>query len=220
MGVLFLLVFMRLSFRLIFVLALAVLAAFVVKAQFAAQEQRAVGRVGQLFDPNRSMASRTSGRINLAMGGWYMFRSNPLGVGTGGFAANYAQLGNLQGLGRFKEGHEMQAHSEWIKVLSENGIPGTILLAAFVGSFAVSGWALREKGLFPLGLLVTGALGVGFFSREFQDEALHLLIAGTMTLFQRASAAQARRAASRQLSHRSKGRALEKRPSGHLLQTG
>jgi O-antigen ligase len=195
MGVVFLLVLMRLSFRLTFVLAAVIVLAVVVKAQFVAQEERAVGRVGLLFDKNRSLTSRTSGRINLAMGGWYIFRANPFGVGTGGFAANYAQLGNREGLGRFKEGQEMQAHSEWVKILSENGVPGTILLGVFVVSFAASGWARREQGLFPLGLLVTGSLAIGFFSREFQDEALHFVIAGTMTLFQRASDAQARRKA-------------------------
>ena len=190
-AVLFLLARLRLSFRLTLLLAAAVLAGFIVKAHFVEQEERAAGRVGMLFDANRSLGNRTSGRINLAMGGWYIFQSNPLGVGTGGFASNYARLGNLQGLGRFREGQEMQAHSEWVKILTENGILGAILLGAFVLSFAATGWTLRRQGLFPVGLVVTATLAVGFFSREFQDEAVHLLVAGVMTLFQRASIARA-----------------------------
>lgn len=192
-GVLFLLAWMRLSLRLVLLVAAVLLVGFVAAIRFGAQEERTVGRLETLFDPSKSITTRTSGRFNLAVGGWYIFKSNPLGVGTGGFAANYAHLGNREGLGRFKEGKEMAAHSEWVKILAENGIPGAVLLGLFVVSFAASGWSRRQQGLFPLGILVTVTLGVGFLSRELQDESLRLLVAGVMTLFQRSSAVRGSR---------------------------
>jgi hypothetical protein len=149
-GVIFLLAWMRLSLRLTFLLAAVLLVGLIVTTQFGAREERAIGRVRLLFDPQVSIGSRTSGRINLAVGGWYIFRSNPLGVGTGGFGSSYARLGNRQGLSRFKEGVEMQAHAEWVKILVENGIPGAVLLGAFVVSFAATGWNRRWQGLFPM----------------------------------------------------------------------
>jgi hypothetical protein len=179
-GLLFILVSIkRATHRLIFVGA-AVLIATIAVSAFDDMETSSLHRISKMLDPNQSATSRTSGRYDLAIAGWYMANQAPLGVGTGGFAPTWAALGFVPGLSNFKRGQEFQAHSAWIKVLSENGWPGLLLLTAYVGSFAFYGFKLRREaaGSLSLGLLVTTALTVAFLSTEFQGKAVWILVAG------------------------------------------
>lgn len=164
-------------------LVAAALVAIAIAGQFVGQESQAVSRLAKLFDSERSMTSRTSGRWDLALGGWRIVLDEPLGVGTGGFSKAWATLPNLRGISPF-EGARRQAHSGWIKVLAENGVPGILLFTAFVLSFAVLGWRRRNAEMFLPGLLVTLVLSVAFLADEFQNKGLWYL-AGAIILFTR-----------------------------------
>ncbi len=163
----------------IFAGVVAVIGTLVVFAAFGEQQEFALHRVEKLFDTSRALDSRTSGRSDLVIAGWRIFRENPFGVGTGGFGPAYATLVDHD-IGF--TGHEKGAHSAWVKTLAENGVLGTLVLAAYVGSFAVLGWRRRRMGFFPLGLLVTLVIGSAFFSREFQSKGLWLMAAGFLAV--------------------------------------
>lgn len=170
------------------IVATAVLVAMVVASQFISEESLAVHRLDKLFDSRYSMTGRTSGRSDLALGGWYIFREHPLlGVGTGGFGYSWMNLKTLEGISGFKEAEYAPAHSGWIKILAENGIPGFLILLAFVLSFAAIGWKRRREGLFAVGLLVTVGLSIAFLADEFQQKGLWFLAAAVMTVFLRTS---------------------------------
>jgi O-antigen ligase/polysaccharide polymerase Wzy-like membrane protein len=155
-----------------------------VATQFSQLQVIALHRVDKLLDSHYSLTARTSGRYDLALGAVYLFRSEPLGVGTGGFAVRWRDLGNVPGLSRFKRGREVPAHSAWTKTLAENGIPGFALLAMYVMSFAFVGMHEPERSRRMLGVLVTVVLAVAFLSTEFQGKGLWLLAAGVTTLLQ------------------------------------
>ena len=163
---------------------------------FGNLQDAAVRRVTRLIDPSVPLVSRTSGRSDLALGGWYIFSAHPFGVGTGGFAAAWAELRNREGLSRFEEGAKFQAHAGWIKTLAENGAPGIVLLASFVISFAIAGLRADQPHLRLIGFLASAVLGSAWISMEFQSKGLWLLAAGTMALLggavPRAGAAQMR----------------------------
>jgi hypothetical protein len=194
--VLFILYQLRTSRRFVPVLGVAILVFFGVISQFLQEETWALRRINALLDEERSLSSRTSGRSDLALGGWYIFQEHPLGVGTGGFGNAWAMLNRREGLSDFREGARTSAHSAWIRVLAENGIPGILVLGAFVSSFAVIGWRRRAHGAFALGLLVTFSLAVAFLAHEFQGKGLWFLTAGAMTLFRRIPAGTERSAPS------------------------
>jgi hypothetical protein len=142
----------------------------------------AVHRLSKLFNEERSLADRTSGRSELALSGFHLFLDHPLGVGTGGFRDSFADLRvnvAMRGLGR-------NAHSAWIMVLAENGILGLIAFLSYILSFALLGWSRREERLLGLGLLVTVVLAVSFLSREFQGKGPWLLAAGAAVILHRA----------------------------------
>jgi hypothetical protein len=148
---------------------------------FSDLQQHALHRIGKLLDSDRSAMSRTSGRSELAIGGWIMFSRHPLGVGTGGFSENWAELGYADGLSGFRVGEEFQAHSGWVKVLAENGLPGALLFGAYVASFALVGFRRREPGQRSLGLMATATLAVAFISTEFQGKGFWFFAAGAST---------------------------------------
>jgi O-antigen ligase len=75
----------------------------------------------------------------------------------------------------------MQAHSAWVKTLTENGIPGVVLLIAYVFSFAAIG--IRRGGRAKaLGFLTTAVLIVAFTWTEFANKGLWLLVSATTVL--------------------------------------
>jgi O-antigen ligase len=131
-------------------------------------------RVTKLFDDERSMENRTSGRNELMAAGLYLFQNHPLGVGTGGFGNEFegVHLVDLSFSGR-----DVNAHSAWIKILAENGLPGIILLAAYVLSFAAVRGTDGADPARSLGLLVAIVLAAAFVTREFQSKSIWLLTA-------------------------------------------
>lgn len=160
-------------------------------SQFTDLQERSMHRVSKLFDSEYSMASRTSGRYDLMIGGWRIFRQYPLGVGTGGFPHAWAHLRDRRGLSDFVKGREFNCHSGWMKALTENGIPGFILFASYVGSFAIVGWNRRGNGLFKLGLLATCILSLAFIATEFQVKGTWFFASAiTVLLLQRDSVHQ------------------------------
>ncbi len=167
-----------------------VIVSLVVIAHFGKLEATAVHRVMKLFGMEEpvegvyTMSGRTSGRSDLALGGWYIFEEHPLGVGTGGFRIAWRDLDRHDDMGSYGRGEEKEAHSAWIKTLAENGFPGAILLAVYVFSFAVAGLRCRVPNLRRLGLLTSFALAVAFLSTEFQGKGLWLLAAAATAFLQ------------------------------------
>ncbi|HET7564455.1 MAG TPA: O-antigen ligase family protein [Gemmatimonadaceae bacterium] len=166
------------------VLGLAVIVALVTFAEFPALREHTFHRVDKLLDPSYSMAQRTSGRSDLVLGAWEIFREHPLGVGTGGFSVAWAELGQHAGTSGFGRWEEKQAHSGWAKTLAENGLLGVLLLASFVGSYLAIGVRLRTRYAFLFGALVSTVLAAAFVSTEFQSKGLWMLAAGAATLLQ------------------------------------
>jgi O-antigen ligase len=104
---------------------------------------------------------------------------NPLGYGTGSFQKESGHTEFLLG-GR-------PAHSAWVKTLAENGLPGVLLLMAYIASFAIVGWHKRGQGLLLVGLFVTITMAVTFFSKEFEGIGIWFLAAwGMVTLHKEA----------------------------------
>jgi O-antigen ligase len=149
---------------------------------FGTQNERAFKRFDKMFNSSESLVGRTSGRSDLALGGWYLFLENPFGVGTGGFSTAWAKMGYRESLTGFSYGLNKEAHSGWIKILVENGFIGFFVILAFVASFATVGWRKKRSGLFPLGLFMTVVLGLAWISTEFASKGLWFLIAGATAL--------------------------------------
>lgn len=165
--------------------------ALVAAAHFSKLQERTVHRLTKLFTTehavagNYTLAGRTSGRSDLAIGGWYIFQNHPLGVGTGGFADSWAELGKHYSL-VYRRGEKAPAHSGWVKTMVENGIPGLILLFAYVSSFGLVGMRQRNWDLWRLGMVTSVAIAAGLLATEFQTKGLWLLAAGAMAFLQRA----------------------------------
>ena len=138
-----------------------------------------------LLDPNVTLTDRTSGRADLMLAGWYMFRDHPLGIGTGGFATAWSGLSVAERISGWGLESLKPAHAGWIKILVENGVPGILFFGAFLCSFAVAGWRSRVRGLLPLGLLASLVLGLGFLTTEYQSKGLWFIAAGVMILLRR-----------------------------------
>jgi O-antigen ligase len=162
-----------------------VLVGLLILPQFGKLEEKTFYRMNKLFDTSHSAAGRTSGRADLAIGGWRIFLEHPLGVGTGAYADYWAKLDNREGLSGFARGKSFPSHSGWIKVLVENGVVGILLFAAFAISFAIVGCRRKSWRLFTIGLLTTSVLCVALIATEFQSRGLWLLVAGAITLLHR-----------------------------------
>lgn len=170
-------------------LAVVMLVVIAVPVGFSEYYERAVARFERLVDPEVGATTRTSGRYDLAVGGWHIFLDNPFGVGTGGFRSAWARLGNLGGRLGFERraGLETPAHSGWIRILAENGVVGFLVFAAYVASFAFVGFqrSRHSRDLLLLGGLTSVALAVAFASTEFTAKGLWFLAAGVTVLLQR-----------------------------------
>ncbi|HVN56632.1 MAG TPA: O-antigen ligase family protein [Anaerolineaceae bacterium] len=161
----------------VLLVGMVVIGALFVSSQYLEEQTHTLERVQRLFNPNLSLASRTSQRSDLASGGIQLFLENPLGVGTGSFESEFA---NIDIYSRIKP-----AHSAWVKVLAENGVLGIFLMVAFLLSFVVVGWKKRKEDLFLIGLLVGLSFAVVFISKEFQGKGLWFLAAGGIFLLHR-----------------------------------
>lgn len=172
----------NLSRRFNYIIA-AVLLAVAISTLFADLQENSLHRFEMFVDSERSLTNKTSRRSDLVIVGWHLFLENPFGVGTGGYAT-------FSGMGA--------AHSAWMKILAENGVPGIILFASYVFSFAVIGWFRRREEVFSLGLLGTTALSVAFLSNEFQGKGLWFFATGvTVLLHHKAIVTQMRKATQR-----------------------
>jgi len=170
--------------RIVFLL-LGALLVFSLNSQFTEFQANTIRRFGILLDPAFTLAQRTSGRGDLALGGWHIFLEHPFGVGTGGFAPVWANLGDLSGLLTYRGvGSEVPQHSAWVKTLAENGIPGIVLMIGYVFSFVFIGFRRQAKYLRIIGLMVTTILTLVFLSTNFQGKGIWLLAAGAMVLLQ------------------------------------
>lgn len=158
------------------------LVAMVISSVFTDLQMKMVERLTYLVNPNQALVYRTSGRSDLVIAGWYIFREHPFGVGTGGFASSWLALGSADGLSGWGRGTAKDPHAGWIMVLANNGAPGVILLAGFAASFAVAGWRRRARGLLLIGVLGTAGLSLGLLTTEFQNKGLWFLLAGTAVL--------------------------------------
>ncbi len=170
-------------------LALAVLLLFAILTSFVDLRSKALTRLGELLDPSLALEDRTSGRSDLMIAAWHLFRENPFGVGTGNFNQAFAGLGSLEGELTFRTaiGRSFGAHSGWMKTLAENGIAGFLLLVSYVLSFTVVGWrkSKRDPSTLALGFLVTGSFSLALISTTLGWRGLWFLAAGVMTLLHR-----------------------------------
>lgn len=164
--------------RRIYFTAFVALVSVVVLSQFPQFQERALSRVDETFDSTRSSADRTNNRSELAFAGWRVFVANPMGVGTGGFSRAQADLG----LFAWSRTQDFSAHSGWVRILAENGVPGIVALTGYVFSFALVGWRQRHRGMLKLGLLVTAAFAILLVSYEFDQKAMWLLGAAATTI--------------------------------------
>jgi O-antigen ligase len=150
--------------------------------QFPALAHRSMERLALTFDQSRSIKVRSSARSEIARGGWELFRMHPiLGVGTGGFARERAALGRV-GTRFYRPGTARSAHSGWVRVIAENGLPGALLLAGFVASFAWVGRRLADRRLRLLAYAASATLCLGLIATEFSSKELWFFAAGSMVL--------------------------------------
>ena len=140
-----------------------------------------------LLDSRTDIADRTSHRSDLARGGWYILRTHPFGVGTGGFTSAWRELGPREGVRVPYRYHRLQAHAVWIKLMAENGIPGIMLAGSFVLSFAVTGMRRRNRNAQLIGLLASAAIGLSFISTEYQNKGIWFLAAAAIAMLGRTS---------------------------------
>lgn len=171
--------------RLLCVSTIVILGTFSV-VQFPDRWRFAVDRLNLLMDRDESVARRTSGRSDLYIAGVRMFRTHPMGVGTGSFQTAWGELENTEGL-RLSTHRPKSAHSGWVKILAENGLFGIIVFACFVGSFAYLGWQHSSDGHFLFGVTVSLLLCIAFLSEEFGRRGLMLLAAGAIAILNTSS---------------------------------
>ncbi len=155
-------------------IALAILVGLWVSTQFVEQQSYTISRIQLLFDPTLSSTKRTSKRSNLAEAGIALFQANPLGIGTGSFREESSSTTFISG--------DRPAHSAWIKTLAENGVPGIILMVAFIGAFAIEGFRKHQEGKILFGLFIAIVFASAFIAKEFRGKSLWFLAAGGIVL--------------------------------------
>jgi len=167
-------------------LCLGGLACLFLISQFSELSEKSLERVQLLFNSSKSARVRTSGRWDLALGGYYIVRDHPLGVGTGGFARAWSELGRREGMSNFHQGVEFAAHSGWVKITAENGLPGLLLLLSYALSFMIVGRRSPYPVVRKMGTVATFVLLASWLSAEFDSKALWLFCAGATALLQAA----------------------------------
>ena len=145
-----------------------------VTANFVDQQAYMVSRIQMMFDPTIPEAKRTSKRSVIAEAGLQIFKENTFGIGTGSFERE-AERANLLASSR-------PAHSAWIKVLAENGVPGIVLMVLFIGSFAIVGFRRPQEGRLLFALFITLTLVSAFIAKEFRGKSLWFLVAGGIAM--------------------------------------
>jgi O-antigen ligase len=140
-----------------------------ISTQFIEQQVTTINRIQLLFNQNETESKRTSKRSELMKAGLELFQKNPMGIGTGSFREESAQTSYIN--------NNRPAHSAWIKVLVENGIPGILILSGFILSFAYNGFKKRHEGKLLLGVFIAAVFAAAFVAKEFQEKSLWFLAA-------------------------------------------
>jgi hypothetical protein len=89
-------------------------------------------------------------------------------------------------MSNFHQGKEFAAHSGWVKIMAENGIPGLLLLLAYALSFLIVGRRSPYPIVRKMGTLVSVVLLASWISAEFDSKGLWLFCAGATVLLQAA----------------------------------
>jgi hypothetical protein len=152
----------------------AAAAVLVLVTQVTATQSTTLRRIEKLFDSEQTIESRTSGRTTLIRNGLEVFHDHPGGIGTGGFRAATAVVVNA-------DPQDRDAHAAWVKILTENGVVGGALLAAYVLSFALAGRRAGRRGAW-LGIATATVLAAGFTTSEFGSKGLWVLPAAATVL--------------------------------------
>ncbi len=155
-------------------IALTFLGAAWFSTLFFEQQSFMISRIQLLFDPTQTETKRTSKRSALAEAGLAIFRQNPLGIGTGSFREEASNTNLISG--------NRPAHSAWIKTLAENGVPGILLMALFIGSFAIVGLKKHQEGKLLFGLFIAIVFASAFVAKEFRGKSLWFLAASGIVL--------------------------------------
>lgn len=146
---------------------IAILIGVWISINFAEQRVYTISRIQLLFDPSVSDTKRTSKRSLIAEAGLRIFEKNPMGIGTGAFAEESTNTNLLA--------TQRPAHSAWIKVLAENGVPGIIFLSIFILSYLIVGIRKRGEGAFLLAAFITVVFASAFVAKEFRGKSLWFL---------------------------------------------
>jgi hypothetical protein len=118
-------------------------------------------------------------RVEIMAVGWSTFRSNPLGTGTGSFQSysGYYRAAD-RSAGRIYGGRESQAaHSAWVKVMAENGLPGLVLMVGYMLTFVSTSSRNGGPGR-RYGVYVAGVISIAFLFVEFQSKGIWMFAAG------------------------------------------
>jgi putative inorganic carbon (HCO3(-)) transporter len=102
-------------------------------------------------------------RINYAITGLKMLKSNPVwGVGLGNYPKRYEEFTS-----DFSEYGERTAHSSWVLVMAEAGLPGLVLFLAFFFSVLGKAWRMRHaRAAFFLAMVGYGIM-MSFLSHTY-----------------------------------------------------
>jgi O-antigen ligase len=115
-----------------------------------------VSPVGRLLHPSASDDGGKAVRLVMWSAAWRMFCDNPvLGVGYGNFRVVAPRYVNQD------VGHDFLAHSEYLELLSEMGLPGLLaLVGTFVASFVTLHRVRRSAKRCGSRFLINAALGI------------------------------------------------------------
>ena len=146
---------------------------------FAQEFGATADKWARFMDPDVSLSQSTNRRVDLAEVGWIIFQENPLGAGTGSFSdfEGY-QFGEMAHIRR-------AAHSAWVKVMAENGVPGLVFLVGFVLSYVFMRNRTDPQVGRSWGPFVAVVLALSFISVEFQSKSLWLLCASAALFYDR-----------------------------------
>lgn len=130
-----------------------------------------IKRFSIIFDTERKVESKSSGRTEIMRIGIEILKSNPLiGLGTGSFSTAFSYFtANNREFSTFffkSAGSRMQAHSQYIKTLVENGWIGFILLLNFLYSI------FKSKKYSSTAIIATLLIIISLSFSEFSAKTL------------------------------------------------
>lgn len=105
----------------------------------------------------------SSSRWNYAVTGFRMLKSNPIvGVGLNNYAKYYEAFTPA-----FTEWGNRTAHSSWVLVMAEAGLPGLVLFIALYVTVLKAGWRAREEVPEFFLAMVSYGVAMSFLSHTF-----------------------------------------------------